>query len=76
QLFDRQSLAFLVKDKIELLPYAQLNYAAENGFITPDTLYFNNTVQTKKELDNHWIIPVKESWLKSRIRFKAITHNG
>jgi len=72
-LFDRQSLAFVVKDKVQLLPYTQLAYAVENGFIGPDTLYFNNTVQTKSELENYWIIPVKNSWLKNRVIFKQLS---
>jgi hypothetical protein len=67
QLLDRQMLAFIVKEKIHLLPLAQVNYSIENDFITPDTLYFNNTILTKKELLNNWIIPVKDSWLAARI---------
>lgn len=62
-LFDRQSLAFIVKDKIECIPLSQLSYALENGFVNGDTLYFNNTVLTKKELVENWIIPIKNSWL-------------
>lgn len=68
-MFDRTTLAFVVKDKIQLLPLSQLPYAAENGFISADTLYFNNLVQTKKELENNWIVPVKDSWLAKRISF-------
>ena len=68
-MFDRQTLAFVVKDKVQLLPLAQLNYAATNGFINPDTLYINNLVATKEELLNNWMIPVKQSWLSSRIKF-------
>src|SRR5687767_1307348 len=41
-MFDRMTLAFAVKEKIQLLPLAQLQYAADNGFIDGDTLYFNN----------------------------------
>ncbi|HNL64665.1 MAG TPA: hypothetical protein PKL81_06195 [Ferruginibacter sp.] len=67
QLFDRQSLAFIIKDKIQLLPLSQLAYAVENNFINGDTLYFNNTVLTKKEWMDHWLIPVKESWLAKRL---------
>ncbi|MFM6924144.1 MAG: hypothetical protein ACKOU7_01475 [Ferruginibacter sp.] len=69
QMFDRQNLAFVVKDKIQLLPLSQLEYAVENNFINADTLYFNNTVLTKKEMVEKWIIPVKESWLAKRINF-------
>jgi hypothetical protein len=69
-LFNRQNLAFIVKDKVQLLPLSQLNYAAENGFINADTLYFNNTVLTKKELLEQWIVPVRESWLGKKLPAK------
>ena len=65
--FNRTTLAFVVKDKIQLLPMSQLNYAMENFFIDENTLYFNNLVQTKKELENNWIVLVKDSWLSKKI---------
>jgi hypothetical protein len=75
QLFDRQLLAFFIRDKVELLPFSQLNFAAANGFIHPETLYFNNTVLTKAELESFWIIPLKDSWLASRISFPQPVSN-
>ena len=66
-LFDRLSLAFVIKDKVELLPMSQLPYAVKNGFLNGDTLYFNNLVQTKEELEKNWIIPVKDSWLAKKV---------
>jgi hypothetical protein len=71
-LFDRTTLAFLIKDtsgrlQVQLLPLSQVQYAVDNGFISGDTLYFNNLVQTKEELENKWLIPVKESWLMKKI---------
>lgn len=72
-MFDRQSLAFIIKDKVQLLPLAQLNYALENNFITPDTLYFNNLVANKADLLNKWIVPAKESWLASRMKAATIS---
>ena len=66
-MFDRTTLAFIVKDKVQLLPLSQLQYAFDNQFITADTLYFNNLVATKKELEEDWLQPVKNSWLAKRI---------
>jgi hypothetical protein len=66
-MFDRQMLTFQVKDKVQMLPLSQLQYAINNSFISPDTLYFNNLVQTKEELENNWLIPVKNSWLAKRV---------
>jgi hypothetical protein len=67
-MFDRLNLAFVIKERVQLLPMPQLQYAFDNGFISRDTLYFNNLVQTKQELEEKWLVPVKDSWLKSRIR--------
>jgi hypothetical protein len=72
-LFDRQLLAFVVKDKVQLIPMAQLKHAFENGFLSADTPYFNNTVGTKAELENNWIIPVSESWLAGRLNLAVRT---
>lgn len=68
-MFDRTTLAFVVKDKIQLLPLSQLQYGAEHGFITADTLYFNNLAETKKELEEKWIQPIKQSWLTRKVSF-------
>lgn len=66
-MFNRQTLAFLVKETIQTIPLAQLNYALENGFITPDTIYFNNLVPDKASLLSQWMVPVKDSWLAAKI---------
>lgn len=70
-MFDRTTLAFVIKDKVQLLPMSQLQYAVNNDFINPDTLYFNNLVANKKELEERWIILVKESWLSGKIKANA-----
>lgn len=66
-MFDRQMLAFIIDERIQLLPLSQINNSLENGVITKETLYFNNTILTKKELLKKWIIPVKKSWLAMRM---------
>lgn len=71
QLFNRQLLAFVIKDKIQIFPLSQLTYAMENNFINGDTLYFNNLVGVKEELMNKWLIPMKESWLKTRVQLSV-----
>jgi hypothetical protein len=68
-MFDRNTLAFYIKDRIQLLPFAQVQYAIDNGYLQKDSLYFNNLVQTKTELENRWIQPLEESWLQSRVSF-------
>jgi|SRR6478735_2042102 len=68
ELFNWQDLAFIVKDKVQIVPRQQFSYALENNFITRDTLFFNNVVTTKKEMEESWIIPIKDSWLKTKIK--------
>lgn len=65
-MFDRQTLAFISKEKVELIPMNQFSYALNSGLITAETPYFNNLVATKDALLNNWIIPVKDSWLAKR----------
>lgn len=69
--FDRQKLAFIIDDKIEVLPLNQLQISADVGSIKPETHYINNTVLSKHELENNWIVPVQKSWLNQRIQFKT-----
>jgi hypothetical protein len=68
-MFNRTSLAFVIKEKIQLLPLSQVNYAIENGFIVADTLFIDNNVLDKISLMTRWIIPVKDSWLAKKLSF-------
>ena len=63
QLFNRELLAFWVKDKVQTIPMAQVAYALENGLLKPDTLYFNNLVSNKADMESKWMQPISESWL-------------
>lgn len=73
-LLDRLMLAFIIKERIQLIPLEDLNFAIENNSVNLETLYFNNTILTKKELLNKWIIPVKDSWLAGRIPASHINY--
>lgn len=66
-MFSRTTLAFWVNNKVELIPMNQAAYALQHGIIGADTLYFNNLVATKEALLHQWLIPVKQSWLISKL---------
>jgi len=66
QMFNRELLAFWVKDKVQTIPMAQVAYALENGMLQKDTLYFNNLVANKAEMETKWMQPISESWLGKR----------
>lgn len=65
-MFDRLLLAFLVKERVQVIPMAQFPYALENNFVEPTSIYFNNTVLNLEQLKNNWMIPVKDSWLAKK----------
>lgn len=70
-MFNRQNLAFYINEKVQLLPLPHLNHALENGFITPETLYFNNLVATKEVLLSEWLVPAGQTWLDKRMGASA-----
>jgi hypothetical protein len=70
QMFNRTLLAFFIKDKVQTIPQAQLNYALENGLLSMDTLYFNNVVLTKATLETEWLQPISKSWLAQTIKIQ------
>jgi|SRR5687767_5365743 len=70
-MFDRLLLGFIVKERVQMIPIAQLSYALQNNFIEPSTLYFNNTVLNFEQLKEKWLIPLKDSWLAKDQRFSA-----
>ncbi|MEO8819809.1 MAG: hypothetical protein ABI267_06540 [Ginsengibacter sp.] len=74
-LLDRQTLAFIINEKIHLIALSQINNSIEQDLVIPDTLYFNNTILTKKELSSNWIIPVKDSWLAQRFPSSHLDNN-
>lgn len=67
ELLNRLMLAIIIQERIQLLPLTQINPSIEKDFITNGTLHFNNTILTKKELMNNWIVPVNDSWLAIRV---------
>lgn len=67
QLFDRLTLTFLKDEKIEMLPFQQLDYALEKSFVSLDTLVFDNTVDELSQLSSKWLVPLKDSWAKGHV---------
>jgi hypothetical protein len=66
RLFDRLDLAFFIDGKIELISVAKLPHALKTGRLSPETPYFNNTIQTKEELEFNWPTQLKNSWLATK----------
>jgi hypothetical protein len=61
--FDRTQLAFLQDDKVVVIPLKAIKEEVSAGSLTPDTLYFDNTVSTAGQLQQAWPRQAKETWL-------------
>lgn len=61
--FDRTQLAFLQKDKIEVVPMQDLKSKVAAGEIDQNTLYFDTLVNTYGELRTSWPRPAGGTWL-------------
>ena len=66
-LFNRQNLAFFNGENIIQIPISKLNEAISNNLINLETYYFNNVVLSKKELEEKWIIELRDSWLQQKV---------
>jgi len=65
QLLEKSRMAFLTNGELRLLTRRELRDAIATGQVQPDTLYFNNTVNTKAQLDDQWPAPAGQTWLAS-----------
>lgn len=61
---DRGKVAFVSGDKVFLEAIPQLKSSISAGKITAETPTFNNLVANKQELEEKWLLPAKDTWLK------------
>ena len=66
-LFDRLNCCFLIDEKIISIHLSKIQQAFNSKVINENSLYFNNTVLTKKQLLENWMLPLKESWLNNKL---------
>lgn len=63
ELMNRTQVAYLEGDEVRTIEFKDLANAVESGLITSKTLIFNNTVNSKKAMQNNWIAPASDTWL-------------
>jgi hypothetical protein len=67
QLFDRNLIAFKSGSAVELIPLQKLKQKFHEGTLNDQTLTFNNVVSTKSALEQEWLVPAGQTWLKRYI---------
>jgi hypothetical protein len=63
-LFDRLNITYKKENTIDSMRLNTFQTALNDGTLGPETIVFNNLVETKADFMNHWEVPVKESWHK------------
>lgn len=63
-LTDKGLIGFRKGDHIETVGFQNIKTAIENGDLTPETVFYNNSITTAAELSSSWKIAAKDSWLK------------
>jgi hypothetical protein len=61
-LFNRFNLAYLMDGKVITLNKEDFETLVSIKKITPDTIVFNNMVQTLDEFEHKWEVPFSQSW--------------
>lgn len=63
KLFDRLTVAYLEEGNIKTLKTKDIRQKIASGEFSPETIIFDNTVQTKEGLAQNWKIEASRSWL-------------
>jgi len=66
-LFDRLLFAFKQDDEVKVVNKNTFKELISDNQINNETLVFNNLVNTKKELNENWLIPLRTSWHKDAL---------
>lgn len=65
--FDRMKFAYKTNGRVEAASRDVLEKLFAEHALNDDSIFFNNLVETKKELDSGWEISFKNSWHKNLI---------
>lgn len=67
QLFNRLMVAIKKDEEILVEPLNLIQELVASGAVNASSLVFNNAVTTKGEMEEKWLLPLKDSWLAARL---------
>ena len=62
--FDRMKLGFLINNEVVIIPLNDIKQAVKDKRVDQNSLFFQNTITLKGELETGWLVKSGESWLK------------
>jgi hypothetical protein len=60
--FNRMLVSYMSDGQMITVPVHEFWARRKAGVIMPDTLVFNNLIQTLDELRNRWLVPFRDTW--------------
>ncbi len=63
-LMNKMNTAFRIGENINIVSLADFQKFVKENKITPETIVFNNMVQSKVEFDTNWEVSANKSWHK------------
>lgn len=63
-LLDRMNVTFKQGKYLDYKPLVDFKKLVKNRSVSPNTIVFNNLVNTKAEYEDYWEVPLAESWHK------------
>lgn len=61
-LMNKLNVSFKDGENINIVSLSDFQHYVKEDKITPETIVFNNMVQTKGEIASKWEVPAKDSW--------------
>ena len=71
--FNRNNIAFRIKDETILLTLPELKRKSEEGYWKGETLMFNNLVTKKEDLQKSWLVSSGTTWLSRYLPKETIS---
>ena len=62
QLLDKMNVCFKQGEYVQYKELKDFKKLIKNRAVSEKTIVFDNVIQTKKELENSWEVPITESW--------------
>ncbi len=70
ELLDRMNVCFKQGEFTQYKELKDFKMLIKNRAVTEKTIVFDNLIQTKQELENHWEVPILESWYNRFLKKK------
>lgn len=67
---DRMVQSYKKGEKVEVVRMADYETLLDNKEIDENTIVYNNMITTKVDFENHWEVPMKDSWHNQLVPLK------